>query len=84
MALTAEAPDPQERAIQESERGRIRECISKLSERERQIVELYYYRELNFKEIGSLLGVTESRISQLHSKLKKKLRRELSAEFDRA
>ena len=43
-------------------------AVTKLSERERTIIALYYVEELSLKEIGGLLGVTESRVSQLHTK----------------
>ncbi len=44
---------------------RLAEAIARLPERERLVVSLYYDRELNLREIGQLLGVSESRISQL-------------------
>jgi len=49
----------------------------KLNERERLIITLYYYEELSMKEIGEVLGLTESRISQIHTKTMLKLRKEL-------
>ncbi len=48
--------------------------ISKLSKREKMFIALYYFEELNQKEIGLVLGVTESRISQIHSEALIKLR----------
>ncbi len=53
---------------------KVRELIDELPEREQMIVEMYYYRELTFKEIARVLGVTESRVSQLHSRMKKRVR----------
>ena len=53
---------------------KIREVIDTLPERERTIVEMYYYRDLTFREIAQVLGVTESRVSQLHSRMKRRLR----------
>jgi len=44
---------------------RLAEAIARLPERERMVVSLYYDRELNLREIGALLGVSESRVSQL-------------------
>ena len=44
------------------------EAISDLPEREKLVVTLYYYEELTLREIGEVLGVTESRVSQLHTK----------------
>ena len=52
----------------------VREVLASLPERERVIVELYYYRDRNFKEIADILGVTESRVSQLHTRMKKRIR----------
>jgi RNA polymerase sigma factor for flagellar operon FliA len=43
------------------------EAIANLPERERLVLALYYDEELNLKEIGEVLGVSESRVSQLHS-----------------
>ena len=57
----------------------IRECLGTLTQRERRVVELYYYRDLNFKEIGEILGVTESRVSQIHTRMKEKLEVQLQA-----
>ena len=48
---------------------------NKLDEREKLILTLYYYEELNMKEIAEILGCTESRISQLHTKTMLKLRK---------
>lgn len=50
------------------------EAIDDLPERERLIVTMYYYEELTLKEIGHVLGVSESRISQLHSRSMTRLR----------
>lgn len=44
------------------------ENISTLPEKEKRIIELYYFEELTYKEIGKILGVSESRVSQLHTK----------------
>jgi len=43
-------------------------AIKRLPEREKIVIGLYYYEGLTLKEIGEILGVTESRISQLHTK----------------
>jgi RNA polymerase sigma factor for flagellar operon FliA len=55
----------------------VRNHVSSLPERERQIVEMYYFQELTFREIGEILGITESRVSQLHSRMKRRLSSEL-------
>lgn len=50
------------------------EAISQLPERERLVLALYYDEELNLKEIGLVLGVSESRVSQIHSQAALRLR----------
>lgn len=55
----------------------VQEAVQSLSEREQLIVDLYYYQDLTFKEISEVLGVTESRVSQLHTRLKKRIREDL-------
>jgi RNA polymerase sigma factor for flagellar operon FliA len=53
------------------------EAIDQLPERERLVMNLYYVEELNLKEIGEVLGVSESRVSQILSTVVKKLRQNL-------
>jgi RNA polymerase sigma factor for flagellar operon FliA len=55
------------------------QSIQALPEREQLIISLYYVEELNLKEIGEILGVSESRISQILSAIAKKLRAHLQA-----
>ena len=43
------------------------QAIAELREKEQQVLSLYYYEELTMKEIGAVLGVGESRVSQIHS-----------------
>jgi RNA polymerase sigma factor for flagellar operon FliA len=56
----------------------LEEAIEELPEKERLVLSLYYYEEFTMKEIGSLLGVNESRVSQLHTKATLRLRSKLS------
>ncbi len=56
----------------------ITSAIEELPERQRLILSLYYYEDLNLKEIGKVLRVTESRISQLHAQAVARLRNKLS------
>jgi RNA polymerase sigma factor for flagellar operon FliA len=53
------------------------DAIEDLPEKERLVLSLYYYEEFTMKEIGSLLGVNESRVSQLHTKAMLRLRGKL-------
>lgn len=53
-------------------------AISELTEKERRVLALYYYEELTMKEVGAVLGVGESRISQIHSTTVVRLRARLS------
>jgi RNA polymerase sigma factor for flagellar operon FliA len=59
------------------------DAISRLPEREKLVVTLYYYEELTLREIGEVLGVTESRVSQLHTKAILRLKARLGASRDR-
>ena len=52
--------------------------IDDLPEREKLVLSLYYNEELNLKEIGAVLGVSESRVSQIHSQAAMRLRARLS------
>ncbi len=68
------APDPA-RVIDVGElKDRIADAIARLPEREKLVIALYYYENLTLREIGEVLGVTESRISQLHTKAVLRLR----------
>ncbi|POB04239.1 RNA polymerase sigma factor FliA [Halopseudomonas oceani] len=58
-------------------RAALIEAIDSLPERERLLLSLYYDEELNLKEIGAVLGVSESRVSQLHSQCAARLRSKL-------
>ncbi|HOY65657.1 MAG TPA: RNA polymerase sigma factor WhiG [Candidatus Ozemobacteraceae bacterium] len=71
--------DNPQRKIEEAEAKRIlTDAISKLSERERMVITLYYYEDLTSKEIGKILGVSDSRVSQLHTKAILRLRGRLA------
>ncbi len=59
-------------------RKALAEAIDGLPEREKLVLSLYYDEELNLKEIGAVLGVSESRVSQLHSQCAARLRARLA------
>jgi RNA polymerase sigma factor FliA len=73
-----DAPDPQSSLSATEMREAIGEAIARLPEREKLVVTLYYYEELTLREIGEVLGVTESRVSQLHTKAILRLKSRLS------
>lgn len=54
------------------------EALEKLDERDRLIITLYYYEHLNYKEIATILGITVSRVSQVHTKIINKLKSKLA------
>ncbi len=60
--------DPLTISLDESLRGVLKETVSSLPERERYVISLYYFEGLNFKEIAKILNLSESRISQIHTK----------------
>ena len=70
--------DPKHRPNWKVEREEVKrlmiESIKQLPDREKEVIALYYYEDLTLKEIGAVLGVTESRVSQLHSKAILRLR----------
>ena len=78
------APDPQGALSQTEMREAIADAIARLPEREKLVVTLYYYEELTLREIGEVLGVTESRVSQLHTKAVLRLKARLSGSTTRA
>ena len=65
-------------------RETLADAIARLPEREKLVVTLYYYEELTLREIGEVLGVTESRVSQLHTKAVLRLKARLAGAAARA
>lgn len=63
-------------------REKIKSGIMALPEKQRLVLSLYYYEDLNLKEIGQVLDVTESRVSQLHTQAILRLRQKLRTLFD--
>ncbi|MCS5638657.1 MAG: FliA/WhiG family RNA polymerase sigma factor [Myxococcota bacterium] len=60
----------------------ISDTIGSMPEKERLVVSLYYYEDLNMKEIGAILGITESRVCQIHTKAVMRLRGKLKGMVD--
>lgn len=80
-SLALPVPGPHD----EAEKQNLLECMAKaieeLPEKERQIIALYYYDELTLKEIGAVLGISESRVCQIHSRAVFYLRQKLQLEL---
>ena len=75
-----DAPDPQQLLDASELKDRLADAISALPEREKLVIALYYYENLTLREIGEVLGVTESRISQLHTKAVLRLKSRLQGD----
>jgi RNA polymerase sigma factor FliA len=75
-----QAVDPAREMDQTEMKDRLADAIARLPEREKLVVALYYYENLTLREIGEVLGVTESRVSQLHTKAVLRLKSRLQGD----
>jgi RNA polymerase sigma factor for flagellar operon FliA len=80
IATVAESssPSPLAALLDSDNRANVMAAIDALPEREKLLLGLYYQEELNLKEIGAVLGVSESRVCQLHSQAVARLRSRLN------
>lgn len=76
------AVDPAQEMDTTEMKDRLAEAISRLPEREKLVIALYYYENLTLREIGEVLGVTESRVSQLHTTAVLRLKSRLQGESE--
>jgi len=76
-SASGEVSGPADELYDESFRVSLAQAIEGLPEREKLVLSLYYDEELNLKEIGEVLGVSESRVSQIHSQAALRLRARL-------
>jgi RNA polymerase sigma factor for flagellar operon FliA len=76
--LSEQQSEPEQELQSTNFQQALKEAIDKLPERERLMMSLYYNEELNLKEIGEVLGVSESRVSQIHSQTIMRLRSKLN------
>ncbi len=74
------AADPAQEMDLTDMKDRLADSIARLPEREKLVVALYYYENLTLREIGEVLGVTESRVSQLHTKAVLRLKSRLQGD----
>jgi RNA polymerase sigma factor for flagellar operon FliA len=75
-----QAVDPAQEMDTTEMKDRLADAIARLPEREKLVVALYYYENLTLREIGEVLGVTESRVSQLHTKAVLRLKSRLQGD----
>jgi RNA polymerase sigma factor FliA len=73
--------DPVAQAERREAKQRFRKAFARLSEQEREVAVLLYVEERTLREVGERMGVSESRISQIHSKLRRRLYEQLSSEL---
>ena len=68
------------------EQQELKEILAKtldaLTEKEKKVIVLYYYEDLTLKEISKIMGVSESRVSQLHTKALQKMKVKLGVNMD--
>jgi RNA polymerase sigma factor for flagellar operon FliA len=82
LASTDERLDPEHTAATTEAKEKFREAFAALPQREREIAVMLYVKNLTLAEIGDVLGVSESRVCQIHGEMKKKLRKALDADAD--
>jgi RNA polymerase sigma factor for flagellar operon FliA len=73
-----ESADPEQMAARQDAKIRFRRAFDRLSQRDREVAVLLYVKHLTLREIGEVIGVSESRVSQLHGRLKGRLRAALA------
>ena len=73
---------PEDVVAEEELKKTLIESLDLLTEKERKVIELYYYEEMTLKEISKILEVSESRISQLHTKALVKMRKTMGNYMD--
>jgi RNA polymerase sigma factor for flagellar operon FliA len=78
-AIVAERPkeDPLFQCLQQEMTERIAEALTALAERERLVISLFYYEDISMKQIGEMLGLSQSRVSQIHLLAMRRIRSKL-------
>ncbi|MFC4617368.1 FliA/WhiG family RNA polymerase sigma factor [Camelliibacillus cellulosilyticus] len=76
------ALDPMENILQEELVSQLAEILASLTEKEQLVISLFYYEELTLSEIGRVLNLSTSRVSQIHSKALTKLKNVINKEMD--
>ena len=81
VLVPAEPERPDLQYERDEVKNRVRNAIATLPVREQKVIALYYYNEVTMKDIGTELGVNESRVSQLHARAIRRLKEALGAEI---
>ncbi len=79
--IPADVELPDEALNKKEQKEILLEAINSLEERDRLIITLYYYENLNYKEISEVLNITVSRVSQVHSRILKELKEKLQGKY---
>lgn len=77
--VSSQFHSPEDAALQEELKKVLMESLENLTEKEKKVILLYYYEDLTLKEISHVLEVSESRISQLHTKALHKMKAKLGS-----
>ncbi|MDO4965338.1 MAG: FliA/WhiG family RNA polymerase sigma factor [Lachnospiraceae bacterium] len=80
--LSSRVDRPEEAIEKEELKKMLAEALTQLTEKEQKVILLYYYEELTLKEISNILDVSESRVSQLHTKALNKMKQKLGGYMD--
>jgi RNA polymerase sigma factor for flagellar operon FliA len=78
LACADERLDPEHAGAAQEAKARFRRAFDALPQRQREVAVLLYVKDLTLREIGEILGVSESRVCQIHSQLKRTLKQELA------
>ncbi len=79
--IPSEENNPYETVRDDERKDVLIEAIKNLNERDRLIISLYYYENMNYKEIAEIINITVSRVSQIHSRILKELKEELNTVY---
>jgi len=82
IASCDEEADPEQAATRSAAKERFRAAFAQLGRREREVAVMLYVKNLTLAEIGEVLGVSESRVCQIHGQMKRTLRERLSADAE--
>jgi RNA polymerase sigma factor FliA len=80
LAAIDDRLDPEQATATEEAKAKFRSAFDRLPQREREVAVLLYVKNLTLREIGDILGVSESRVCQIHSQLKRTLKQQLSSD----